>query len=85
MQPNGTISGAPPIMSEVGQRRSEDNGIGISETDLGRIWRIFERGHEHKRYEGTGVGLSWVKRAVERMGGRVGSRVCAWQRQSLLV
>jgi PAS domain S-box-containing protein len=49
-----------------------DNGIGIDASQLDRIWRIFERAHDPKQYEGTGIGLSIVKRAVERMGGTVG-------------
>jgi len=49
-----------------------DNGLGIAEKDLERIFRIFERVHDNKSYEGTGIGLSIVKKAVERMGGTVG-------------
>jgi PAS domain S-box-containing protein len=51
-----------------------DNGIGIGPDQLQRIWRLFERGHHQGEYSGTGtgLGLSVVKRAVERMDGRVG-------------
>jgi PAS domain S-box-containing protein len=49
-----------------------DNGIGIEPSQLERIWRIFERCHPEGEYDGTGIGLSVVKRAVERMGGRTG-------------
>jgi signal transduction histidine kinase len=49
-----------------------DRGLGIPEKDLERIFRIFERVHDNKAFEGTGIGLSIVKRAVERMGGNVG-------------
>jgi signal transduction histidine kinase len=49
-----------------------DSGVGVAEKDLDRIFRIFERVHDSKSYEGTGIGLSIVKRAVERMGGQVG-------------
>jgi signal transduction histidine kinase len=50
----------------------QDNGIGIDESHRERIWRIFERLHDQSPYEGTGIGLSIVKRAIERMGGTVG-------------
>ncbi len=50
----------------------EDNGIGIEGPDLKRIFGIFERIHGAEAYEGTGIGLSIVKKAVERMGGSVG-------------
>ncbi len=49
-----------------------DNGIGIEAGDLKRIFSIFERLHPAHEYEGTGIGLSIVRKAVERMGGTVG-------------
>lgn len=50
----------------------EDNGIGIAPQDQCRIFNIFERVHAPGQYEGTGIGLSIVKKTVERMGGAVG-------------
>jgi len=48
----------------------QDNGIGIPETARGLIFGIFQR--VSKDYEGTGIGLSIVKKAVQRMDGDVG-------------
>ena len=48
----------------------EDNGIGIDPEDYDRIFGIFQR--LSTKYEGTGIGLSIVRKAAERMGGRVG-------------
>jgi signal transduction histidine kinase len=48
-----------------------DNGIGIAPRDVARAFRAFER-LDPSRFPGTGVGLSIVQKAVERMGGEVG-------------
>lgn len=50
----------------------EDNGIGIALRDQERIFNIFERIHPVADFPGTGIGLSIVKRVIERMGGTVG-------------
>lgn len=49
----------------------QDNGVGIAEEDIPRAFRAFER-LDPARFPGTGVGLSIVVKAVERMGGEVG-------------
>lgn len=49
-----------------------DEGIGIEAEQQARIWGIFQRLHSRESYDGTGIGLSIVKKAVERMGGKVG-------------
>jgi PAS domain S-box-containing protein len=50
----------------------KDNGIGIDPKDQERIFNIFERVYSTDEYEGTGIGLSIVRKAMDRMGGRVG-------------
>ena len=49
-----------------------DNGIGIAPRDLDRIFGIFVKVHAPETYLGTGIGLSIVRKASERMGGRIG-------------
>jgi signal transduction histidine kinase len=55
----------------------EDNGIGVPLEHSARIFQIFERLHPGAGYEGTGVGLAIVRRAVQRMNGSVGVQPAA--------
>ena len=52
----------------------EDKGYGIPHGELEKIWQKFYRvtrdGHD-KEEESTGLGLSFVKEAVEQHGGEV--------------
>lgn len=50
----------------------EDNGIGIPEDSLDSVFQMFQRVNGPMAYEGTGIGLAIVRKAMERMGGRVG-------------
>jgi signal transduction histidine kinase len=50
----------------------EDNGIGIAPENHARIFRMFERVHPTSQYEGTGIGLAILRKAVERMGAQLG-------------
>ncbi len=50
----------------------KDNGIGISEEDLENIFTEFYRTSNAKAFEeGTGLGLSLVKRLIEKHGGSI--------------
>ena len=80
---NNAVKFVPPgvkpqvvIRSEVDHERVrlfvEDNGIGIKPQKQDRLFRMFERVHAGDKYEGTGIGLAIVRKAIERMGGKVG-------------
>jgi PAS domain S-box-containing protein len=48
-----------------------DNGIGIAPENFERIFEIFGRVYPDKQYDGTGIGLAIVKKAVQRMQGQI--------------
>ena len=48
-----------------------DNGPGIASEYHDKIWGIFQTLAPRERSRGTGIGLSIVKKAVERRGGSV--------------
>jgi PAS domain S-box-containing protein len=50
----------------------EDNGIGIPREAQARVFEMFQRVHGERAYPGTGIGLTVVRKAVERMGGSAG-------------
>jgi two-component system CheB/CheR fusion protein len=50
----------------------QDNGIGIPPECHHRVFGMFQRLHPANEYEGTGIGLTIVRRAAQRMGGQVG-------------
>jgi light-regulated signal transduction histidine kinase (bacteriophytochrome) len=48
-----------------------DNGIGIEPQYRERVFRLFQRLNRRDDYEGTGIGLTLVRRIAERHGGTV--------------
>jgi len=48
-----------------------DNGIGIPEDARGKVYEVFRRLVSEEDYEGTGVGMSIVKKAIDRHGGTI--------------
>jgi len=51
--------------------RVEDQGIGIPEQDQSRLFESFRRAGNVGHIQGTGIGLTIVKRAVDACGGKI--------------
>ncbi len=67
----------PVVEVKCEERRDEylfsvkDNGIGIEERYLKKIFGIFERLNPLEKYKGTGAGLTICKKIVEEYGGKI--------------
>ena len=63
------VGGSGPPQ-EVCRLAVEDNGIGIEEKYLGRLFNMFQR-LKPQEYEGTGIGLATCRRIVQRHSGSI--------------
>ena len=69
--PGVTITVSAEDAGSMWRFKVKDDGPGIPEELQGRIWGIFQTLEPRDKTEGTGIGLSLVKKLVEAQGGTV--------------
>jgi len=74
-------------MAKIVQYKIIDNGEGIEEKNLEKIWNVFFREDRVLSQDGEGIGLSIVKRIVEKHNGviEVKSKVGEWTEFSVVL
>jgi light-regulated signal transduction histidine kinase (bacteriophytochrome) len=67
-----SLDAAPDKQGKYVRIDISDNGIGLDESYIDKIFVIFQRLHGKTQYEGTGIGLAIVKKIVEKHNGIIG-------------
>ncbi|WP_026477407.1 HAMP domain-containing sensor histidine kinase [Alkaliphilus transvaalensis] len=68
---NGIIGIHLEAFSNMVRVSIKDDGIGMSEETIHRIFEKFYQGDKARSHEGNGLGLSLVKRIIDLVGGRI--------------
>ncbi len=70
VRPGARVEVVSELVGNAWRFSVSDNGPGIDERYRERIWQIFQTLAPRDKVEGTGIGLSVVRRIVESRGGR---------------
>jgi signal transduction histidine kinase len=71
VQVSASIIHVAPANGPICRIEVSDNGIGFDSREAEAIFRPFRRLHDRSTYDGSGIGLSLVRRIVDGHGGRV--------------
>lgn len=60
-----------------------DNGVGFDSRQQHHLFRVFQRLHSSRQFEGLGIGLALARRVVERHGGTISARSETFNNEAL--
>jgi hypothetical protein len=69
--PKVVIGASPTAPADKVQLFIQDNGAGFDPRHADRLFKPFVRLHDESEFPGTGLGLTIVRRALERLGGSI--------------
>lgn len=66
------VNAEPDAIAPQCQIRLQDNGVGFSPEQAGKLFKVFGKLHPVREFEGLGLGLIGSRKILQRLGGNIG-------------